>query len=868
MDQIYSMTDQSIHPEIKHIGGKAFNLCQLRDLKMNVPAFYIIPADQFEVDSNPSLWADLSKQALQSGLFKNENARFAVRSSGVAEDGQEHSFAGQFDTLLNVTTEGLADAIKEVHSSAQSERVLHYRKKRNIKGSNSISIIIQKMIDPAVAGVAFGMHPVSGNTKEKVISTVFGLGEGLVSGKYNADTFVVDEQKNIKSEIALKKAELVFDSKAGYGNIEKSIPIERQQSASLSETQILDIVVVLDELQQHFKYPQDIEFGIENGELFLLQTRPITTIAKTETVQNKGDFIIWDNSNIVESYPGYSLPLGFSFIRKMYEAVYIQFTSIMGVSRKEMEDNSNIFKNMLGLLRGRVYYNLLSWYRILALLPGYAINAEFMEKMMGVKQRFELKDLPVRSKFAERLRVLNMVKIMLLNLWRLPKMTKRFQKEFNQVMVKYNAINLSEKNSWELMRLYKDYEHTLLKKWKAPLVNDFYAMIYFGVLQKLVTKYNIDKTATLHNNLLCGGRDIISTEPVNRCLTLSESIQSDPATKKIFIDNSAQNLYEKYRAEAFPIDIQNQISAYIQKWGDRCVGELKLETITYKQNPVVFLEIIKTYVEQGIRKKDNNIDLQIREEAEAVVAQKLKGKWLKKLLFNWVLKRTRRLVSNRENLRFERTRGFGVVRAIFSAIGVRFADLKIIETPSDIHYLTQEEIFDYVQGTSLHAKYHELVALRKNEYQKFASEPKPAERVRTDGVVYAVNDLTLHCQSEESDKTSEENNKETLQGLGSCPGIIRKKVRIIHDPKEIRTLHGDILVTTSTDPGWVTLFPTASGILVEKGSLLSHSAIVSREMGIPCIVAIDNLLEKLQSGDLVEMNGSTGKVSIIQRISK
>ncbi len=862
------MKNQIENIDRSKLGGKAFNLYQLQDLQMKVPPFYVIASDQFTKEENENIWENLSAKALESGLFSEPNIRFAVRSSGVAEDGQEHSFAGQFDTLLNVTRDGLAKAIKEIYLSAQNERVLEYRKERNIQGDSSIAIVVQKMIEPEVAGVAFGMHPVSGNTDEKVISAVYGLGEGLVSGMYNADTFVVDAQNNIDSDIAVKDAELVFDEKTGHGNIERQVDEERQKIASLSDNQILEIKEVLNKLHHHYQHPQDIEFGIENGQLYLLQTRPITTVSPIGITKNEGDFIIWDNSNIVESYPGYSLPLGFSFIRKMYEAVYIQFTSIMGVRKKEIEDNASIFENMLGLIKGRVYYNLLSWYKALALLPGYALNAEFMEKMMGVKQRFELKDLPVRSKFTERLRVLHMLRIMVVNLWTLPKMTRNFQNEFNAVMKEYDAIDFSEKNSWELMRLYKNYEVTLLKKWKAPLVNDFYAMIYFGVLQKLVAKYNIDKSGTIHNNLLCGARDIISTEPIKRCLALTEIILSDTNTKSIFINNSAEDLRDMYLNEAFPEEVQNQIAAYIEKWGNRVVGELKLETITYKQNPAAFLEIIKTYVEQDIRKKDHDIDLQMRRDAEEVVAQKLKGKWLKKRIFNWVLKKTRQLVSNRENLRFERTRGFGVVREIFSAIGDQFASLEVIDQPRDIHYLTQEEIFDHIQGTSLHADYKSMVLLRKEQYQKFEEEPKPAERIRTDGVVYAVNDLTAHHHSDEVDEESEVLDENTLKGLGCCPGVIRKKVRIISDPKEIRSLNGDILVTRSTDPGWVTLFPTSSGILVEKGSLLSHSAIVSREMGIPCIVAIDNVLEKLQTGDLVEMNGSTGKVKIISRSTK
>ena len=99
-----------------------------------------------------------------------------------------------------------------------------------------------------------------------------------------------------------------------------------------------------------------------------------------------------------------------------------------------------------------------------------------------------------------------------------------------------------------------------------------------------------------------------------------------------------------------------------------------------------------------------------------------------------------------------------------------------------------------------------------------------------------------------------------LQGIGCCPGQVRGKVRVVRDPSEVATLDGDILVTSSTDPGWVTLFPTASAIVVERGSLLSHSAIVSREMGIPCIVSVNGLLQTLKTGDEIAIDGSTGTI--------
>ncbi|HZF99596.1 MAG TPA: PEP-utilizing enzyme, partial [Chitinophagales bacterium] len=170
-------------------------------------------------------------------------------------------------------------------------------------------------------------------------------------------------------------------------------------------------------------------------------------------------------------------------------------------------------------------------------------------------------------------------------------------------------------------------------------------------------------------------------------------------------------------------------------------------------------------------------------------------------------------------------------------------------------YLRKEEVFDFIQGTSVNRDLRELIALRQKEFANFALV-ETAERIRTYGIVYHANDFA-------SSPVATVDGGE-LTGMGCCAGVVKAKVRVVRDPREATHLGGDILVTSSTDPGWVTLFPSAAGILVERGSLLSHSAIVSREMGKPCIVGITGLLQRLRTGDVVQMDGSTGVVKIIE----
>ena len=488
------------------IGGKAKNLFRLKELGMNVPKWMVIPQDSlltlipsdlFETHDNKQIIEYIENLWLGEA-FHNEvkkyfnysegtNKYFAVRSSAIDEDGSEYSFAGQFESYLYVAYSDLEEKIKKVWCSAFSERVSIYRKENKLKQQMGIAVIIQEMVNAEVAGVAFGINPITGDRKSHIISAVYGLGEGLVSGDLNADTFSV-KNKIIEKKI-VRKEHAIIKCNSGSGTTKINIELEKQDIASVSDKQILQISEILNILNTAFVKPQDIEFAIANEQIYLLQTRPITNLNKVADIN--GEFIVWDNSNIIESYPGVTTPLTFSFIIKLYEAVYKQFSGLMGVSNEVIEAESHTYANMLGLIEGRVYYNLLSWYKVLQLFPGYSVNAEFMEKMMGVKERFTLEQKNKLSKFQAYKSILFMAVKMIKSLITLPKQRDQFLKDLDVTMKEYNAINYEECRPDELMHLYFKLENTLLKKWKAPLVNDFFAMIYYGSLQKLIAKYNI-----------------------------------------------------------------------------------------------------------------------------------------------------------------------------------------------------------------------------------------------------------------------------------------------------------------------------------------------------------------------------------------
>ncbi|PWL27795.1 MAG: phosphoenolpyruvate synthase [Fluviicola sp. XM-24bin1] len=848
---------------LEGIGGKAKNLFNLDDQKIPVPKWSVIPESVvLNQLSNPDDLEQTKVDLVQAKVPKDvlseikewfgedaESKSYAVRSSAIDEDGAQFSFAGQFETFLHVSFDELEQHIALIWQSTITNRVITYRTENNLPFNFGIGVVVQEMLEPEVAGVAFGLNPVSGDTDEKVVSAVYGLGEGLVSGELNADTFHV-KVDSIESSLVAKTHRMVRVSE-GSGVVTEDVPENLQNEPSLNEPQLREIERILDQLNKYLEGPQDIEFAVVDSKVFLLQTRPVTAAGN----KPEGEYILWDNSNIIESYPGITTPLTYSFIIKMYEMVYRQFVGLLGVKEHEIDQHKEVFANTLGLVRGRVYYNLLSWYKMLAMLPGYSINAEFMENMMGVKERFELKEDYRMGKGLARLRIIGMVFKMICLQRRLPKERDRFQAQLETIMSEYQALDYSSMSPQEIASHYARFEETLLLKWKAPLINDFFAMIWFGVLQKQTGKL-CPEEPNIHNDLLCGSQDIISVEPIHRSMSISRNISANDDCKALFEKHTPAEIWKTLSKRQFP-EIKEEIDTYIHLFGNRCVGELKLETISYGQDPTLFIKVIKSYVEQGIteRQGTDNIEDQLRQNAEDRINAKLKGKPVKRWWFRYALKKARDLVSNRENLRYERTRGFGMVRTMFTHLGDRLVAEGTIEHPRDVFYLELDEILALQNGL-LPENIKSTITDRKAEFASYREQRDPEERFFT----YGNNFTDEYIYSTEKLEPIEGD----LSGIGCCPGRVQAKVRVVKDPNEIESLNGDILVTSSTDPGWVTLFPTASAIIVERGSLLSHSAIVSREMGIPCIVSVTGLLRTLKTGDEVIMDGSTGEIKVVE----
>lgn len=890
------------HHARRHGGGKGYNLYLLSKQGLPVPPWVTLSARAFErfrahhgLDAHfKEVLSALDKTASQAALKQASAAieqrildapfppeieeaikaayaqlgspTIAVRSSAADEDSAAHSFAGQLSSFLYVRDEAEAlSSVKRCWASGYSERGLAYRLQNGFELTQPVhvAVVLQEMLDSEKSGVLFTADPIRGEASKMLVNAVYGVGEGLVSGLLDADTFELDKATGrvVRTEVVEKPTQL-SQSKDAAGTEERPVPPHLVSAPSLDERELAELHRLGRAVEGFYRLPQDIEWGARDGRFFLLQARPITTPTRNDT----GLLSIWDNSNIVESYGGITMPLTFSFAHHVYHSVYVQFCEILLVPRDEIRRMDSFLRNMLGLFYGRVFYNILNWYKLTSILPGFKHNRAFMETMMGTPHALsdEIADRIKPPGFAEQWsskvrRWITGAKFAYFH-FAIQGIVDRFIAYFHSVYQEYRRRDYSRMPTDEIVRHYHELEEKLLFEWKAPIINDYLCMVHFGLLKKLASTWLASLGPSIQNDLLCGEGKLESAEPTRELIRMAALVQQDAQLRSLIESTPADACLEALHRGPFPA-FRARVERYIDLYGFRCMNEMKLEEKDLYQDPSFLFVCLKNYLRTGQTDLTayERREREIREAAEAKVRATLSG--TRRLVFGWSLKNARQAVRNRENTRFCRTRIYGVVRAMFHGVGRDFVGRGMLDRPEDVFFLEMRELLGTIDGTLTVQDLRALVRTRKEAYASYAAT-EPAPRMITRGPVYWQNEHTP--KEEEAPVGDTPLPAHALQGTGCCPGTVEGVAKVVLSPSDDLNLNGEILVTLRTDPGWIPLYPSASALLVERGGLLSHSAIVAREMGLPTVVGIKGLTKRIQSGMRVRMNGETGVVEILE----
>ena len=529
-------------------------------------------------------------------------------------------------------------------------------------------------------------------------------------------------------------------------------------------------------IEKLFNKPMDIEFAIEDEKIYILQARQITSLDFDLPVR------ILDNSNIAESYPGVCKKLTRSFAKEVYTKIFKRLGNrALGKSVKYYKD---LFPHMVCDFGGRMYYEISSWYDILRLLPLSAWIIPIWQKMLGVESEKitfskEKPNIYIKSRL-----LFSFLYLMVVSQRKMRDLSTFFKKEFRYFDKKIEKEDEPKK----LYFLFKEMEEIFFREWDLTLIND---MVSF-----LSTYFAGDK--------------------VKKSLSLESKKPAEALNDLIYTYKRFGKESPKYRRKR---------EKYIKYYGDRTVGELKLETRTFSTNPESLDKLV--------------------EEREKLPLKIKKGKYIYKR------KSLARLsTNNREISRLNRSRLFGLMRKLIDKIALKTVG-------DDIYHLSLEQIRDMI----FHGKdFGDEINEEKNMLLVYKNIPT-IRRLELLG-----NPDIDFCDVQAIEEDGDER-KDFLIGRGVSSGRVSGEIIKITDMRKVllKDVKGKIIATYSTDPGWFLLLDVAKGILAERGSLLSHTAIVARELKKPAVVGIKGLMNQVQTGDIVDIDGNRGYCKIIKR---
>jgi pyruvate,water dikinase len=432
----------------------------------------------------------------------------------------------------------------------------------------------------------------------------------------------------------------------------------------------------------------------------------------------------------------------------------------------------------------------------------------------------------------------------------------RFLNWWEETIKDLRGKDFSELSAFECMILYRSVWEKVSTNWWITLLNDTHLPTAYHVTEFLMKKWGHADSPGLMSNLLCGGASFKSVEIMYNGISLSEKVKADRELHEVFKNNSPETIIELLSNDKRFHSFREIFAHHLHYYGDRGLQELKMERPSLRDRPEQLIVIIKNYLNQDLTvEKIISEERERRQAGERELNLKEKSSW-KKGILRFQFWRLRGFIENRENTRYCRSELFGFSKRIFTRIADHFVKTNILEKRDDIYFLQVDEIFGWIEGAGVTDDLKSLVKLRRSQFTQHEKEELPMD-ITTNGSVY-LNALGV---------PEFDNDPSSLRGLGSSPGIVRGRARVMLDPQSVDKLEeGDILIAKETDPGWLFLMLASKGMVVERGSMLSHTAITGRKFGIPTIVSVPGVTERIKNGQIIEIDGGKGTIKIIEEI--
>jgi pyruvate,water dikinase len=786
--------------------------------------------------------------ALREAVDELGAESLAVRSSATTEDLEGASAAGLHDTLLNIRPRDLAEAVRRCWSSLWSERAHAYRKRRGIATRDaSMAIVVQTLVPADVSGVTFTAHPVSGDAGTIVIEAAPGLGEGVVGGRLAPDRFIVRKADLVVSalEVAPKAFRVVPDPAGGT----REEPVAESGGPCLDPDALRRLARVALDIEACSEGPMDIEWVLHRGEVFVLQSRPVTALrspSRPACPAPSGQ--VWSNLNAGEVMPDVVSPLSWSVMDAIAAL-------IRGVFRRAGIDVGA--HPLAGRVAGRTYFNLNTFVGIIRRLPfSRKLTAEFRTSLGGLSGPHGEDPLAIPDEHVPAIRT-GALRI-LLHLPSFIAWVYRHRPARGAAAVAELARRRRAWSTTDPARLSESQLARSVGRIIDQVLGDesilgfpLIGVVCFELFNGLCRGWFRGDPAASANALLVGRGGIASADAGLELYALAVCASSNPGTRAAVEGaTDVAGLASRLTDSSHGREFLARWARFMREHGHHARGEIELMNARWSDTSDHVLGLVRCYLE---RLPGQNLLARHRARArradERIEACRRRLGAFRRRIFDFLLAQTCQGNAIRENLKSESVRHIALARRFATMLGARLAARGALASSEDVFFLERSELVAAAAGEIPDLR--RRVEERRREY---------AFHVTLDPPHVVFGDFDPDAPR----RTAEVGTGETLLGLAVSPGVARGPARVIlRASADEKVLPGEILVAPFTDPGWTPYFVPAAGIVMDMGGLVSHGSIVAREYGVPCVVNVGSATRRIATGQMVEVDGDQGVVRVV-----
>jgi pyruvate,water dikinase len=788
----------------------------------------------------------------QAGSGAEETA-VAVRSSATAEDLPGLSFAGQQDTYLNIVGEAaVLEAVKRCWGSLWTARAIGYRARNRIRPDDvALAVVVQRLVRSDVSGVLFTANPLTGRRNETVIDASYGLGEAIVSGQVEPDHYVVDPSAWRITGHKLGAKALAIVPRAGGGTDQIARGGDTQ---ALDDAQILELARTAGRIAAHFGTPQDIEWAWAEGRLYILQSRPITSLyplpetPRTGDQGDHGERVYW-SLNSVQGIIDPFTPLGRDVLQKGLATGMFQLLRARRPAREGLVTAG-----------GRLFIDITEISAIWnGVLGGVDPGAKQTLARLVDAGRVMLKNPLTPRKIRELLPTLLPMLLRALAALHAPEYRRAQASTIAERFLERVRAHIGEARTLDqllasMMRDLPDFVTGVMIH-LFPLLAPAIGTMRF-VDSRLVEWLGMQPGAVFQ--LVRGLPGNVTSEMDLRLWAQAQAIRADAAARDFVLTQPVEGLVEAYERHELPPTAQRALDTFMQQYGMRGVGEIDFGRPRWRDDSAPIVQTIQNYLRQG----DPDLAPDVMFARGAAESERLAAEWvaqvrltrfgaLRARLLGLAIDRLRKLMGFRESPKFYIIQVFGLYHAALLAQGQRLAAQGgALERPEDIFFVPIDDLRRFARGEQV-----DLKAIVANER---ADDERERARRQMPRLLLSSGEVFYGGMTDDGG--------DGLVGDPVSPGVAEGRAHVVLNPRGVRLEPGEILVCPATDPGWTPLFLTAGGLVMEIGGMVTHGSVVAREYGIPAVVGVHEATKRLQSGQRIRVDGTQGRVTVLEDV--